>query len=377
MSFTLKPAEGTAFVDREELLGEILPELRDKNSTMGFAIYGKRRVGKTSIFKEVRRRLSGKSNLVVAYFSVCDMVEFTLEEFCRKISVEVINAYRPKLGLKFKAAELLKTPLSALRKISELKAAYEDLEFLISFRGNEIDELVERTFLLPEKLAKETDTKCVLLIDEFPSIIELKVDGVKVGEGVARKLRTISEEWWKTALCISGSIRSTMALVALSSASPFYRQFIVRELGPVKEEHLLQLLRSNLRIEDEAAREICRFSGGIPFYVQFMGKMLERKKGMIRVVDVAKVKEEFLAEEGNLLFSEEFERVSVKERLILEALAQGRDSPSSIAREVGERVSNVSVFLRYLEDKGYVQRKEKGRYAIEDPVFAEWLRRKS
>jgi len=30
--------------------------------------------------------------------------------------------------------------------------------------------------------------------------------------------------------------------------------------------------------------------------------------------------------------------------------------------------------LKYLEEKGYVLKKEKGYYVIEDPVFERWLR---
>lgn len=376
MSFTLKPAMGDAFVDREELLDEILSELKDKKSLTGFALHGRRRVGKTSVFKEVKRRLKNEGNLVVVYFSIWDLVELTIEEFCTKFSMKVIDAYRPKLGLKFKAAELLKTPLSALRRISELRVAYEDIEFLISFRETEINELVERTFNLPDKLAKETNTKCVLLLDEFPSIIDLKAGGKKAGEGIVRKIRTISEGWKRCVLCISGSIRSTMDLVALSSASPFYRQFIAREIGPVEEEHLVQFLRKNLPIDERAAREICRFSGGVPFYVQFLGRMLERKRGLINLKAVKEVKEDFLAEEGELLFKEEFERLSSKERLVLVAIAKGRNSPSTIAKELGDKVSNVNVFIKYLEEKGYVKKRAKGYYEAEDCVFAEWMRRR-
>jgi hypothetical protein len=280
------------------------------------------------------------------------------------------------LGLKFKAVELLRTPLSVLRKISELRVAYEDIESIVSFRGEDLEELVERTFNLPEKLAKRTSSKCVLLLDEFPAVMDLKAKGTKVGEGVVRKIRTISEDWHNVAMCISGSIRSTLATVALEAASPFYRQFIAREIGPVKTEYLMQLLRKNLDIDEEAALRVCKFSGGMPFYVQFLGKMLERKKNRINIEDVEKAVQEFLTEEGDLLFREEFERISVKERLILAAIAQGKRSPSDMVEIIGDKVSNVSVFLKYLIDKGYVRKRRKGCYEIEDPVFEEWLKRR-
>ena len=63
MRFTLRPVKGEGFIDREELLDEMVSELRDTESTTGYALYGKRRIGKTSILKEVQRRLSGEHKI--------------------------------------------------------------------------------------------------------------------------------------------------------------------------------------------------------------------------------------------------------------------------------------------------------------------------
>lgn len=72
MYFTLQPVKGEGFIDREELLEEMFFELRDINSTTGYALYGKRRIGKTSILKEVQRRLNeffcGNSVLCSVYW---------------------------------------------------------------------------------------------------------------------------------------------------------------------------------------------------------------------------------------------------------------------------------------------------------------------
>lgn len=374
--FPLEPATGDSFVGREKLLEEMLIDLRDTTSWIGYAIYGTRRIGKTSVFKELERELKGEEKIVVIYLSLWNFVEPSLEEFCNGLAKSVINAYRPYLGLKFKASEILKTPLSVLRKISELSFVYEDLELLISFKGENIDELVERVFSLPEKLAKKTDTKCVLLLDEFPSIIDLKIHGKRVGEGIVRKIRTLYEEWRKTTLCISGSIRSTMDLVVLSSASPFYRQLIVRRIPPLEEKDVLDFLQKNLNIEKKAAREVYRFSGGIPFYIQFMGRMLSRKREPVRLDNVLECEKEFLKHEGNILFTEEFDNLSGKERLVLKSLASGKCTSSSIAKDLKEKVSNVGQFINYLENKDIVQKKKRGRYYIVDPVYEEWLVRR-
>ncbi len=371
--FTLKAAEGESFVNREELLKEMIDELSNLNSTDGYALYGIRRVGKTSILKELKRRLEKKKRIVPVYTSLWDLVEFSVEEFCRRLSEEVLDSYRKLLGIKFRAVELFKAPLSLMRKISSLKIVYEDIEFILSFKGKDLSTLIERTFMLPEKLASATETKCILMIDEFPDIVNLELKGEKAGIRIVKKIRTVAEKWRRTALCISGSIRSTLDLVALSPASPFYRQLIIKQVKPLEKKYVVELLKKNLDIEDEACDEVYRFSGGIPFYVQFIGKILSRKKGRIRIKDVKLAEEEFLNEEGNILFIGDFERLSRGEKLVLKALVQGGETPAEVRKNIGGKLSNPSMVLKMLEDKGIVERKERGRYRIADPVFKLWL----
>ena len=376
MYFTLRPVKGERFINRQELLDEMISELRDVESTTGYALYGKRRIGKTSVLKEVQRRLESEHKIVTVYFSVWDLIEFSVVEFCQRLSMEIIDAYRPYLGLKYKAKELFQTPLTMLRKLldsSEFKIVYNELEFLIS-KKRDIDKnlLVENALYLPEKLAKSTGTKCILMIDEFPSISELKSDNNKIGETIIKKMRTIFENWERTTLCISGSIRSTMKLSVLSSISPFYRQLIIKEVKPFEREYTKELLSGDIEITEEGVDEIHNFSTGIPFYVQFIGKMLERRKGA-SVELIKELEEEFLLEEGDILFKEEFDTLSSKERLIAINIAKGCHTPKAIASAVGDNISNVNQFLTYLEQKGYVLKREKGYYILEDPVFVRWL----
>ena len=377
MSFTLQPVKGRNFINRSKLLEEMLAELKDKGSTTGYALYGKRRIGKTSILKEVQRRLEQEDGIVVVYLSVWDIIGSTLPEFCQKLSLEVIEAYRPHIGLKYRANELLRTPLTLLRQIleeTELKIVYNEIEFLIT-RKKDTDEavLIEHAFNISEKLGETADIKCVLLIDEFPSIIDLKSNNVKIGEAVLRKIRTISEEWERTTLCISGSIRSTMNLAVLSSSSPFYRQLIVKEVNPLRQEHITELLSQQLDISQEGIREIYDFSAGIPFYVQFIGKMLERTE-KITLDSIRMAEREFLAEEGNILFKEEFDSLGPKERLIVLSIASGCHAPKEMADALGDKTTNLNRFLTYLGEKGFVSKKKKGYYVLEDLVFERWMK---
>lgn len=81
MAFTIQPAQGSEFINREKELKDIISTLKNINSSLGFALYGKRRVGKTSLFKETKRILEKEKNIVPIYFSLWDLVEKDIKEF--------------------------------------------------------------------------------------------------------------------------------------------------------------------------------------------------------------------------------------------------------------------------------------------------------
>jgi AAA+ ATPase superfamily predicted ATPase len=386
MAFTLRPAVGKDFVGREMLIKEIINILKNKKVKMGFALYGKRRIGKTSVFKEVQRRLEGEQGIIVAYFSCWELVENSLAEFAESLTAEIIDAYGPILGLKYKAKELIQMPFNILRKtLKELDVGInigEEVEILLKI-GKEskpdFGTLIEKALMLPEKLAKKTNTRCVLLIDEFPSILDLK-NGAKIGEGAIRKIRTINETYANTVLCISGSIRKTMELVAISPGSAFYKQFLIKEVKPLEVDEVKQLLKNNLprrEITPEALDALYGFTKGIPFYVQFIGKALSSGKGKIEKEEIEKAAQEFLNQEGTIIFKEEFKNLSPKERKILAAMASAKVSkPAQIAEVLQDKRTNVNTFLLYLEEKGQITKLDKGVWVFEDPLFEQWLAQK-
>jgi len=66
-------------------------------------------------------------------------------------------------------------------------------------------------------------------------------------------------------------------------------------------EYTKELLSSSiLDIPEEGIAEIHKFSTGIPFYIQFIGKMRERR-GEVTVERIKEIEEEFLREEGDIL----------------------------------------------------------------------------
>ncbi|HIH20436.1 TPA: AAA family ATPase [Candidatus Micrarchaeota archaeon] len=381
MAFTLAPAEGKDFVNRQELLREMVETLSDRKTRMGFALYGRRRIGKTSVLLEAKRKLEKNGWVVPVYFSMWRLTENTIEEFSRLATAEILEAYKERLSLKHRASDFLEASVRELKRmLEELKISVKlkgelELVFQAAARHEKREPalLLESVLQVAENLAEETGTRCVLIIDEFPLVMKIK-NGSRFGEQIVKSLRTSYETKKNVILCIAGSIRKTMEIAVLSSTSALYRQLIVREVAPLEEKHIKELMERNAerKFSEEEAKMVFGFCKGFPFYAQAIGKTLEKQKISRKAIGSAV--ERFLKEEGTILFMEELEKLPPKEKVVAKALSlSGPCFPSELEEKVGEKSSNTVKVLQYLEEKGVAEKTSEGRYDLEDPIFKLWL----
>ena len=386
MTFTLQPAVKDDFIDREDILADMLSTLENKYTRMGFALVGPRRIGKTSILKEVGRRLEGKKGIVPVYFSLWDLVENTLPELCSRITLSIVEGFKPHLSLKLKMKQLLNVPVlkffEVLRSLDIKLSFFDEIEMALRMgKKGEIDSktLVEKVFLFGEKIAKENGVRLVLALDEFPSIMDVK-NKRKLGEGIIKKMRTIYEDLENTILCISGSIRKTMEITALSPSSAFYRQFIIKNIEPFDLEATTEILENNLgvKLSAEVISKLYGLTEGIPFYLQCLGRELGRfSPASVGLQEIEHSFDQFLLQEGDILFAEQIKSFSDKEKIILSRMAcYGLKTPAEIQKSSGEPSNVVSRYMEYFLSKAVLQREKKGVYQFTDPVFKEWLKRR-
>ncbi|MEA1947315.1 MAG: ATP-binding protein [Thermodesulfobacteriota bacterium] len=386
MTFTLQPAVKDDFIDREDILADMLSTLENKYTRMGFALVGPRRIGKTSILKEVVRRLEGKKGIVPVYFSLWDLVENTLPELCSRITLSIVEGFKPHLSLKLKMKQLLNVPVlkffEVLRSLDIKLSFFDEIEMALRMgKKGEIDSntLVEKVFLFGEKIAKENGVRLVLALDEFPSIMDVK-NKRKLGEGIIKKMRTIYEDLENTILCISGSIRKTMEITALSPSSAFYRQFIIKNIEPFDLEATTEILENNLgvKLSAEVISRLYGFTEGIPFYLQCLGRELGRfSPASVGLQEIEHSFDQFLLQEGDILFAEQIKSFSDKEKIILSRMAcYGLKTPAEIQKSSDEPSNVISRYMEYFLSKAVLQREKKGVYQFTDPVFKEWLKRR-
>jgi AAA+ ATPase superfamily predicted ATPase len=373
--FTLIPVYGEGFVGRKDIIKELSQEISNPKSHIGFALHGRRRVGKTSILKEIEYETKKKKGIVVAYLSLYKIADLSLKTFTDKLSETVLEAFRKKKIIPFEHTieTLMKSPKeiieSLLSKFNLGTALSQELNLFLQYRKEkEINytKLIERAFDLGDKLANYSDTKFVLVLDEFPEILK-----IENGLQIVKMFRTLHEDQKNTMLIISGSEKKTLETVALSGASPLYKQLIPKKIRPFTFEETSDFFKTyNVGLPEEESKRLYEMTGGVPFYLQYIGRSTTITK------DIDKAINEFIKEEGNVFFTEEFEKLSDKEQIVCIAISKGATTPSEIADLSEEPVTSVSVFLLSLQDKGVVKKIDKGKYELIDNLFSIWMQRK-
>jgi AAA+ ATPase superfamily predicted ATPase len=382
VTFSLTPVRGVDLIDREKELDQLVSELSKPNSRIGFSITGIRRVGKTSILYETKKRLEQKG-IIVIYVSVWKTLPDTLDSFMTYLFDETIHAFERKLSLKMKMTELAKmgteTLLSFLKHL-KLSVEADDIVYTVSYVKGEEKDLAKatlHTFSLIDKLALKTKTKAVLIIDEFPSMTELKIGKKMVGSPIVKTIRTINEDYKKTALVISGSFIHTMQAVALSPNAPLYKQLINLEIKPLQKEAIADFIKKYLKKQpDQKTLEaLFETTNGIPYNLQILGRELDYLQiKNLEVGTIQKATQSLIAREGDLHFKEYLHLMQSTEVKVAKIMAVfGVNGPKEIADQANMQLNEVTSLLGSLMDKGIVERVDRGQYAFTDSMFKVWL----
>lgn len=385
MSFYLTPVTGELLINREKELDQILSELVKKNSRIGFSLTGVRRIGKTSILKEVKKRLE-KEGIVVIYISVWNTTPDTLETFIANLFDDTIEAFKDKFPLKMKISNLIKMGRDGINDLlKHLNISVDfgnEIAYTVSYvKGEESDisKATSNIFNLIDRLAEKTKTKCVLIIDEFPSLIELKIGKKMIGSSIIKTIRTINEDYKKTALVISGSFMHTMQEVALLSSAPFYKQLVNLEIDSLEEKAIQDFVKKYLKkkINKNGLDALMEKSSGIPYNLQMLGRELNKlKEDIIDTSSVSKAIDEILQREGDIHFKDYLNMMQSTEIKVVKTMAVSDViGPKEIADAGNMKLNEVTALLQTLLDKGIVRKKERGQYQFTDNMFKIWLNR--
>ena len=316
------------FFGREKELG-ILQKAYDSDKFEYVVIYGRRRVGKTSLLNEFVKKNPG-------IFLSC--VEQN-DELNRKMFTDAVCSY---FGY----------PSSL--KFSDWSSAFDFF-----------DSLMEK---------ENSGRKFLLILDEYPY-------AAKANPSLSSILQNRIDQVWqenkRLKLILCGSSLSFMHDEVLSEKAPLYarqtKQFEVLPFDYSITEDFFP------HMSDEERIATYGILGGVPLYLSQFKDGLSLKENI----------QEALLEDGSVLFEEPINllKAEFKEpyfyNSLLSAIASGASTLNEIATKVQEDASKVGKYLESLRKVHIVERilpygeKEKSRkgiYTICDNYFAFWFR---
>lgn len=219
----------------------------------------------------------------------------------------------------------------------------------------------------------KTEEKKVLVIDEFPYL-------VKTNPAFPSILQNAWDEILKDSnvmLILSGSLIGMMQKHTLSYDSPLYgRRTAQMRLAPLPFTDIYAVHKMPF----EQAVEQYAVTGGVPKYLEFF----EDDRGLEeQLKDAVLSKSGFLYEEPNFLLKSEF-LTAVNYFSIIRAIADGNHKLGKIAGVLGQETSALTPYLSTLSDLGFIEKKtpvteknpeksRKGLYFILDNFIRFWF----
>lgn len=216
--------------------------------------------------------------------------------------------------------------------------------------------------------------KKVLVIDEFPYL-------VKVNDSFPSILQNAWDEILKDSnvmLILCGSLISMMKKHALSYESPLYgRRTAQMRIAPLP----FTTVYENQKLSFEEAAEQYSITGGVPKYMEFFsdGQPLYEQ-----IKENVLSKNGFLYEEPNFLLTDEVQ-VPTNYFSIIKVIADGNHKLGTIAGILGLETSALTPYLKTLSELGFTEKQvpvteknaektRKGLYFISDNFLRFWFR---
>lgn len=312
------------FIGRKNELHTLNTEYNRNSSFV--VIYGRRRVGKTTLIKEF---LKNKSAF---YYLATEELE--------------------SQSMKRLANVIARTTKNTLLQKIEFTDWLDLFQLIADYKSEE---------------------KKVLVIDEFPYL-------VRTNSAFPSILQNAWDEFLKDSnvmLILSGSLIGMMQKHVLSYDSPLYgRRTAQMRLTPLPFTSIYET--QNLPFEQ--AVEQFALTGGVPKYLEFFedGRPLEEQ-----LKDAVFSKNGFLYEESNFLLKSE-SLTAVNYFSIIKTIADGNHKLGKIASALGQESSSLTPYLSTLSDLGFIEKRtpiteknpeksRKGLYFIADNFLRFWF----
>jgi len=370
-----------AIVDREEETDRLVSSLSDPSKHVNYAVIGPRRIGKTTIILKVKEGLERREAIVVYVdFSI---YKFSPYDFAQSVMSQITRAYAKELGRIEKTSIILGNLLRTLTKLKKLRLTLEPSvdekgEFSVQIRP-ELTEIEDyRSIFLfafdyANEVSKKSGRRIVIIIDEFPNLVEFK--RYSKLEAITELFRSVLESRENVEYVVSGSRVHFMRDILGKGESPLFGHFVIMEIGPLQKEYAIELFMTSAKCSNVEAELAWEIVGGHPYYLIMLAenhragetyeetyrRILTSSSGALNLYVNYVLKEDL----GS--FTKE-----ARLRRILQAISQGENTASKIAERARLKLSSVPFYVQELERYDLIQRTE-GKYLIADKIIRDYF----
>lgn len=375
-----KPPED--IVDRKEEVEKIVNTMLDTKANVNYALIGHRRIGKSTILGEVRRRLDKK--LITAYVDLGEY-RYSPVDLAEKLTEELTQAYYNTLPTTSKIASKVKSALTQLSEIKRVRARFIagidehgspiiEIDPYVKDRDEDYRKALTDVFEYANKISEASGSKVVIIIDEFQHIVEYKkYSDLK---NILDVIRAVLERRKNVSFIVSGSRIHYLRNILAEGGSPLFGHFIILEIKELTKNYAVELfLKSQPAASKQDAERAFDLVGGHPFYLVMLGHAYKKTESLTDTY------QELLTSTTGALYI--YVNYIVTEDLgsdykstaywkILVSLSTGEKTVSDIAKDASLKMTGLPKFLTRLIEYDLVQ-KTSGKYSITDKIIRDFF----
>ncbi len=364
---------GEHFTNRDREVAELAADIR---SGQNLVILSPRRYGKTSLVRRVLERV-GRDGVRWAYLDLLGtptkdrlatglaraLFKGLISPFERNLN-QVLSWFL-RLGIRLRGVALPDGSVS--------------VELVPEARPSDLDDVLERLFALPGRLAQERRVRVAVVFDEFQEI-------TAIDPHLPAAMRTIFQQQGEVAHVFLGSRKHLMERVFTSENEPMYRLAKAVPLKPISRADFDSFIRRRFAdtgaiIDDEAVSLLLDVSGGHPHATQelahFAWNLGSEDGGRATRSHVEEALESVLEAES-AHYTSVWMGLNGNQRLLLYAIAGEESRPFSdeTRRRLGLGApSTVHRAVQRLLAEDLVEQRPDGVLRVLDPLLARWIQK--
>jgi len=361
-----KVVTGEYFINRKSEIKRIQNNIISGINTI---LMSPRRLGKSSLIKQIAQKTSSKKNkfVFIDFYNIR-----TEEEFYNVYAQEILKATLSR------ADEILKAGKNFFRTIIPHISFSVDPghDLSVRFNWNEIKKVKSEILNLPELVARKKNIRLIMCIDEFQNIAKLK-DYLQIEE----ELRACWQHHDHVSYCLYGSKRHMMSEIFNQESRPFYRFGDLMVLEKISKENWISFIiksftNTGKNITAHYSEKIIEISNNHPDYIQQLSHHVWNLTDYDVNDNTIRNGIELVLNSNTMLYMETCDNLSSTQINLIKAVAsnESRFTSHSIMNQYGLGTPrNVSKNKMILETKEIIDFHAENAYFV-DPFFEYWFR---